>query len=432
MSKAARNILLVFIILLAISVYFALALYLDKNRLEGTNLSLEKEIADYQKREKDYIVKNKGLIDQIKALEKEKADIESRLGNVDVDITGLDDKIAGLTKERDDWKTRVNNLQAERDELIAKLQKKPETEIVYKTIKTPVEEARVQTETTVASAIKDTKKKVTYGNEEENHWAQILKEKAALELELGNLKDSLSDSSLEVAEMKKANSDMGLELSELQNEKERIEREIKYGQDLSDNLSLELARAQNDKKFFKDRIDKMSGENDGLRHQIKRLTSTKIALEKSIVRLQDEKKTVERRLVETENVIQSRIDEIWDIKKSIDNTFTANKFEGGEIELPPIIVMAQEDLEPLVNVSVDPNVGKAPGYDGNVVSINDDNNFVIVDVGKNSGIHLGDLLNVYRGAEYIAGLEVIQVRDDIAAADIRTKTTEIKVGDIVR
>ena len=41
-------------------------------------------------------------------------------------------------------------------------------------------------------------------------------------------------------------------------------------------------------------------------------------------------------------------------------------------------------------------------------------------------------MNVYRGAEYVAGLEVIQVRKDIAAADIISKVVDIKIGDAVR
>jgi hypothetical protein len=41
-------------------------------------------------------------------------------------------------------------------------------------------------------------------------------------------------------------------------------------------------------------------------------------------------------------------------------------------------------------------------------------------------------VNVYRGASYIAGLEVIQVRKDILAADIKNKMMTIEVGDSVK
>lgn len=262
---------------------------------------------------------------------------------------------------------------------------------------------------------------------DELYWAQILKEKTALELEVEKLQGEISLSALQTTELKKKNSDLQLELSKLENEKQDIARQIKYGKDLSDSLSLELARAQNDKKFLNDRLLRMNEENSGLRGQIKQLTSTKIALEKSIVNLQDQKRNVERKLIETENVIQGRIDEIWEIKKSLDDSFGSEARNGNQVELPPIVVSSQA-----MDGDDDPNINVAPGINGNIVSVNNDNNFVIIDVGKDQGIGLGHNLNVYRGAEYVAGLEVIQIREDIAAADIISKVSDIKIGDNVR
>ena len=165
------------------------------------------------------------------------------------------------------------------------------------------------------------------------------------------------------------------------------------------------------------------------RDQVKRLSSTKIALEKSIVRLQEDRAGIERKLQETESVIRNRIDEIWRIKDSLENSFHSSQTtNANEVELPPIVVSssmtAGDD-----GMAAD---GTAPGFNGNVVSINDENNFVIVDIGQEDGLRLGDTMNVYRGAEYIAALEVIQVRKDIAAADIKNKVAKIAVGDVVR
>lgn len=98
------------------------------------------------------------------------------------------------------------------------------------------------------------------------------------------------------------------------------------------------------------------------------------------------------------------------------------------MELAPIVVSSADNPTGFAKAS-NPN---APGIDGNIVSINPENNFVIIDIGEGSGIKAGDTLNVYREAEYIAGLEVIQVRKDIAAADIISKVTDIQVGDAVR
>ncbi|HRZ40332.1 MAG TPA: hypothetical protein P5246_04910, partial [Candidatus Omnitrophota bacterium] len=114
--------------------------------------------------------------------------------------------------------------------------------------------------------------------------------------------------------------------------------------------------------------------------------------------------------------------------QSLDQTIKPGAKAGSGVELAPIVVSSAENPQNFEKAK-NPN---APGIDGNIVSVNKENNFVIIDIGENSGIKAGDTLNVYREAEYIAGLEVIQVRKDIAAADIISRVTDIQVGDAVR
>ena len=154
------------------------------------------------------------------------------------------------------------------------------------------------------------------------------------------------------------------------------------------------------------------------------------ALEKSIVKLTQDKNKVERELGGTETFIQSKIDEIWEIKDSIDRSFQQSKGvpnSSNEVELPPIHVSAADGK----TFAFDEGIAE-PGFQGKVISVNADNNFVIVDVGESRGVQLGNMLSIYRDSKYIARLEVIQVRKDISAADIKDKWSQIRVGDIVR
>jgi len=48
------------------------------------------------------------------------------------------------------------------------------------------------------------------------------------------------------------------------------------------------------------------------------------------------------------------------------------------------------------------------------------------------GAKLGDTFKVYKQGNPIATVEVIQVRQSIAACDIKEETTPIEAGDIVR
>jgi len=425
MSKAAKQSIFILVGLLIIVFAFAAISYLQKQQAETAKLSLQKQIKDYQKREKQHVLDSKDLEEKLAATEKAKADLEDRLSRVDVDIDSIDATMKKLTEERDDWKKKVDSLSDEKDDLQAKLKAKEKEgpKIVYKYVeKEPTDD---EEETEEQAAVK-----TEVPIEDDSYWAQVLKEKAALELELENVKRSMTDNSVEIVELKKKNSDLQLALSDIKDKKESIEREIKYGNDLADTLALELARAKNDRKFLGDRITKMGGENGNLREQIKGLTSTKIALEKTIVRLQDEKRGIEKKLMETENVIQSRIDEIWEIKESLDKNVVPDRISSavGEIELPPIVVAQGQQAR----VSLPNAAAVSVGFDANVLSVNEENNFVILDIGEASGVEVGEKLNVYRGADYVAGLEIIQIRKDICAADIKDKVAKIKVGDAVK
>ena len=212
-----------------------------------------------------------------------------------------------------------------------------------------------------------------------------------------------------------------------------MERQIKFGDDLSKTLSVELARAKNDNKYMTERLSKLMDENATLGQQIKGLTSTKVALEKSIVKLTEQKNDIEKKLDETEGVIQNRIEEIWEIKDSIDKKLNPSQSNSSsnEIELPPIVV-SPEGGRGGAKKNLSKQEKNSDSSQGQIVSINESNNFVIVDMGENSGLKVGNELNVYRGSQYVAGLEVIQTRKDISAADIKQKVSDIKVGDSVR
>jgi hypothetical protein len=66
------------------------------------------------------------------------------------------------------------------------------------------------------------------------------------------------------------------------------------------------------------------------------------------------------------------------------------------------------------------------------MAVNRDNNFVIIDLGEETGINVGNSFQVYRDGKSIANIEAIQVRSDMAACDIKKETRPIKVGDIVK
>ena len=428
MSQAAKQILTVMLIVFLIAaVGVAFIVSLKNSSLAKEKVMLTKQLSDAQVRETAKLSEFSQLQEKFNAVEKEKNDLVAKIGSVGGNIDEIGAKIKELTRERDDAKTRMTALQKERDDLASKLDEKSKAVAQMATQNAQMATKSADAANSTDEASSQEKPPAGGSPDDEDYWAKILKAKAELKMQLDDLKDELSKSALEVSDLKKQNSDLQLEISKLNKDKEAIAREIKYGNDLAKNLSIELARAQNEKKFMLDRMNSIGEENNNLHEQLKNLTSTKVGLEKNIVKLQGDKKQIESKLMETEGVIQNRVEQIYQLKDTLEKDFkpSTKNSRTGEIELSPIVVNSGDKG---VN-----EVKAAPvGQSGNVVSINSDNNFVIVNLGEDSGVKIGDKLNIYRGAEYIAGLEVIQVRKDICAADIKSKVKDIEVGDTVR
>jgi len=423
MSKVAKQIIIILALLLVVSVAIALSTLSQKTELDEANAKITTELSEQKKnaiqaqKKAEALAKEKEEIAQ--RIEDALAAKEDLMGEVD-DLTGqiedfkdriayVTDKIEKITAEKDEWKNRYQEVQAERDDAIAKLQEKP---------------------TPAAPVVISQTAKQEPNEELESYWADVLKEKAELGLRVSDLEAELSESSMEMEELKKKNTDLELEVSYLRNERDEIEQKAKRTQEMIDNLSVDLVREKNNKNFIDEHLEKIKDENLSLRSQVKELGALKVVLEKSVSKLQSDKNKIQKRLEETEMVVQSRIDEVSDIRRDIDRKLSGSQPQ--EIILPPIIVNGNatntlssgEPMMPTPEVSFESA--------GSIININQENNFVIIDVGETSGVKIGDTYSVYRGSQYIGELEVIQVRRDISAADIKQQSMPLQTGDTIK
>lgn len=442
MSKAAKQSIFILIFLIVASLgYAGYNQFVEIPRIEGEKAAVEEELEQTQIRESKNLQQIKKLNGQIDKLSSEKSGLEGRLRSAEGQITSLQTEVGEITDDRDTWKRRVDKVTQERDELTRKVNKaqkefssykqtaKQELEKLEEELTKAVEAAPPKQSNSTSNMNQSVSSSGNTSRENEDYWASLLKEKASLEIKVEQLHTNLSEKSIEIVEIRQKNSNMQIELDRFKHESAKLAEEIRYKGDLINNLSLELARTKNDKKFTSERIGKLNEENTELRQNLKQLVSAKGSLEKSIVRLTQDKNKVEKELGKSESLIQSKIDEIWEIKDSLDRTFQESakaSSSSKEVELPPIVVSSGGH-------STNFNTGASePGFFGKVVSLNKENNFVILDIGESSGIQLGDMVSVYRDSKYIARLEIIQVRKDICAADVKDQWSQIRVGDIVR
>lgn len=416
MSKNAKQIIVILILLLGVSIFMAVSTYNQKNVAEQSRVTLEQQLAQYENERKELAQRAQTLEQNLQQTAKVREQLEKELQSLNRQVGDLNSRIGTLTKERDEWKTRMEGLRQERDELMARLQQQPAA---------PAQEETRPARSTVDESF--------LPGASELHWARVLKEKANMELQLEKLNKELADKAVRIGELKKKNSDMELELGAIKNAEEEESREllarIKHNEELANNLAIELAREKNEKKVVVERLEKFKEQNEDFRSQIKRLTSTKVGLEKSLAQLSEDKNQLEKKLVQTKGMIQNEVADIATIKRGMEKKLEeVEAMKTKEIELPPIVVSAGGPGSP----AMAPVPSPKGSFRGNILSINTDNNFVIVDIGENNGVKLGDVLSVYRGDKYIASLEVIQARKSISAADIKQQTSKLQVGDTVR
>lgn len=413
MSRTIKFALAILFLLLAGSLVFSFYVLQEKEKVVISKKDIEGQLKETKTREAQANDKIKKLQEDIQKTGEEKIKLNEDLAKAQTQLENLLTQVNDITKERDDWKGRVEGAQKERDELLAKL-----------------DDLQKKQEETQARKVSGTAKtEAVPAGEDEGYWAGILRAKAELEVEIGKLKEELSQNVIAAVELKQKNADLQLALEDITKSKEEIEREVKYKEDTISNLSLELARNKNDKKYIAEKLEKLAQENNELRGDIKEILTKKSTLEKNIVQLTEDKNKIEGKLDQTENLIQSKIDEIWQIKETLDKSFSPSK-DKNTVELPPIVVNSNED--DLENSLDDSSPSLPTGLNAKIIKVDAENNFVVLDVGEKNGVRVGDLLNAYRGDQYLAQLEVIQVRKDICAADIKNQQTKLEVGDAIR
>lgn len=224
---------------------------------------------------------------------------------------------------------------------------------------------------------------------------------------------------------------------------------------LAEKVSEELVTEKRKGDESVEELNKIKSDKESLEEELQKLTQVKRSLETELSSLNErlettsrDKAVLGRQLRDQERKIQSSSDEIGRLKVALEEARTrpakATTFGTGAVELPPIIVKAEaqpsrtsgEIERPKVSISTQTSEIKpsTKSYiEGQIISVNEENNFVVISLGEGDGLKLGMEFEVYRGNERISKLEVIEMRSRIAACDIKDieEKQEIKVGDVV-
>jgi len=352
----------------------------------------------------------------------------------------------GLTRERDELKAENQTLTAKVDQLTGSLRgfesrmnslnnelekvyrEKSELDKKYELVSRAREELveRLKSQMQHTRPIVSQEQQSFTPQSTDAYWAGILKAKTEFELQLSNVRSDLKKMQIDNEQLQREKSTLELEINNLKRERDDVSRQLDYNKKLLDSLAQELVREKNDKTQIQDSYKIVRNENAVLNRHLSSLNTRKIELERKLKEAADEKGAFERRISEMESMLTEKLGRIDNLKDRVENARAGIIREEPKesVELPAIVVKPKELLP----------AGQRTGtlLMGKVIAINKDNNFVITDLGEDAGIKVGDPLRVYRSDKPIANIEVIQVRRNISACDIKKQGAAIKIGDTVR
>jgi len=347
----------------------------------------------------DLAQQNDSLNNKIQKLQMGLRDYENKIDSLNKDLSRV-------TKEKEDLDKKYELANKAKDELVDRLKS------LQSKLSTPKQVETVAPQSTDA------------------YWAGILKAKTDLELQLADMRDDLKSTQIKDEQLQREKSTLGLDANNLKREKEDLKRQSDYNQKLADSLSQDLVREKNDKNKILEAVKSLRSENSMLLQQMKSLSNRKITLENKLQVLQEEKVNLQRKFNEMQIMLSDKLTQIGNLNKQLTEIAAEEKpkrelplQKRESVELPPIVVRPQAQPENLPSENMP--------LDGKVLAINKENNFAIINLGLDAGIKVGNRFRVSRDGQYVGDIDVMEVRKNISACDIKKEIVPIQIGDSI-
>ncbi|MDD3296058.1 MAG: hypothetical protein PHU64_01710 [Candidatus Omnitrophica bacterium] len=381
-SKIISIVLLVFILVIGFSAY---TFYNQARVLSEENEKLKDEKAIL-------IEDNNGLKDRYSRLERNSAAMEQKLSTITSDLSRLEE-------ERDNWKNKYTEISRERDLLVEKLNQP------------------------VKAEVSTAQQSSGFSSKTDDQWADFVQGKAALEAMADDLKKALFDAKSRITELDKNNKELSIKIDQLTKEKQRLDEEIKFKERTLRIMSMDLVNEREERGSAVVEVRKLRNENVSLKRELVLANKEKIKLQTDLKGTMEKKDALEGRIMDAENVLKEKSMAFEELQEQLQRAIAGGKralaSETASVELPPIVVK--------------PDAPGLKGLRGEVIAVNGEEKFVVVDIGESSGLRPGALLKIMRSGREIATVEVIETRREISAADIKEVSGGFTVqeGDIV-
>jgi len=244
----------------------------------------------------------------------------------------------------------------------------------------------------------------------DEYWADFVKTRAELEAKLDNLNKDLSDARMNVAELENRNKQLSLQIDEITKEKADLQQQLEFKARTVEVMSRDLVKERESRKAALEELDKLRQDTVTLKREMVMLNKEKVQLQGDLNKAMGKKAELEKMLGDVENTFRDKRMAIDELQQQLSDAIGEKKAGPGEaassaVALPPIVVK--------------PESSGVQGVQGEVIAVNPEEKFVVVDKGMSAGIRPGMSLTILRAGNDIAKAEVVEVRKDISAADIK-------------
>lgn len=142
---------------------------------------------------------------------------------------------------------------------------------------------------------------------------------------------------------------------------------------------------------------------DTLKQQLDAQRETVAKLTETMSQKDSEIKTIAQKLdkaVEERQETETQLVALMQEKRILEARIAKSETGAAPVELEKVVVKTQAALK------------------GKVLTVNKEQKFVVVGIGKQNNLNLGDILSIYRGEEFIGRVQIEKMEEKIAAAAI--------------
>ena len=375
---------------------------------------------------------------KVRSLERERRDLQrqnvslnEKIVGMTADNTTLQQKISSLSKDLKDIGARTADVQQKYD-LLVKERDDLTVQIDQINKEKTKQDSSAQAPGSVSSPSPVVKSAI-----DEAYLSSILKQKAHLEVQISMMRETLEA-------LKATNGQLILEKNSLLSEAKNLTSDTQdvlhaseYNKKMADNLAQALVSEKNNNLDLAKRLKAVRDDNRQLRQQIQTIGERKLALDKKVSDIKSKNSSLENSLASMELYVKQQMLQMEDSRGTKSSASSGAVLAQSSYEQEPVR-QARQDVIHLPPIVVSPqdqselSGASDSGEQLRIISIDKDNNFVVVNAGQSYNLKIGDKLHVYRDELNIGTIEVIQTRDRISACDIKKEKTELRVGDLIR